>query len=344
MNTFLKSYLLIFFLSLMFLSIISFAYSSNDITLSLPENNVMVTEDSLTFKWQNSVNANRYVLVIALEDKSFKREIIVFDSNSTVVFTLRNIKKFLRRPGVYQWYLKFNQQGEEIRSPARIFRFRSNIQNKNLPPFDYVHAVELQFLYHSKTSEFYDFLQNVGSRYSFQDFKSLGIVFQQKKLLFSSLDFLEKIYLLSQTGMGLTIKSRMNLGKNVYFSLYPAVNISTMWFSTGINRFSSNFVSSSLGFDLEIMPRRFMAISINWIPKYKIKYADKNNEIKFFNGDGWQMSVEFVVSNNIIRKFNFLGMKIDLEKLPIRFTYNKIRDNYSNHVIETQMIYFIFLI
>ncbi|MFO7890262.1 MAG: hypothetical protein R6V04_07965 [bacterium] len=296
------------------------------------------------FKWEGLVDINKYLLVITIEDKSFKREIHIFDDDSEVSFTLRNIKGILKRSGVYQWHVKAIQQRKEIASPVRTFRYKCNNQGENLPPLDYIHALEIQFLHHSKTSEFQNFLQNVESKYSFQDFKSLGIVFQQRNLFFSSLDFLEKIYLLSQTGMGLSLTSRMILDKNVYFCLYPAVDISTMWFSTGINRFASNFFSFSFGFDLELMPRRYMAFSVRWLPEYQIRYANKNKELEIFNGEGWQISAEFVISNNIIRKFNFLGMKIDLEKLPIGFTYNRIRDTYSNHVIETRMIYFIYLI
>jgi len=87
-----------------------------------------------------------------------------------------------------------------------------------------------------------------------------------------------------------------------------------------------------------------MAISIRWLPDYKINYSNKEKKIKVFNGEGWQISLEFVISNNIIRKFELFGMKIDLEKIPIRYTYNRIKDNNSNQVIETQMIYFIYLI
>jgi len=344
MNIFFKSNILVFLLSFVFIPITSFASYSNEITLLMPEENVLVTEDSLTFKWQDSLEINKYKLVIALEDKSFKREISVFDNHTLIEFTLKNIKRFLKRPGIYQWYIKAKVQEKEIKSPIRSFQYNVNKQKRKLPPLDYIHAVEMRFLYHSRTSEFHNFLENVYSKYSFQDFKSLGIVFQQKKMLFSSLDFLEKIYLLSQTGVGLSVTSRMNLDKNVYFSLYPAVTISTMRYATGINRFTSSFFSSSLGFDLEFMPKRFIAISVRWLPQYQIKYANKDKEVKFFQGEGLQMSVEFVISNNIIRKFNFLGMTIDLEKLPIRFTYNKVKDNYSNHVIETQMIYFIYII
>ncbi len=345
MNRFLKRKFILFILIFLSTSITLFCSQSYDITLLSPKDNTLIVEDSLNFRWECLFDINRYLLVITLEDESFRREILVFDDNSKIIFTLHNIKSILKRSGIYKWQVKaVIKQEEELLSPIRIFRVKFKNGEKFLPPFDYIHALEFQVLSRYKTSEFNRFLKNVNSKYCFQDFKSLGIVFQQKGMIFSSLDFLEKLYLISQTGMGFSVKSRMNLNKNLYFSLYPALDISAMWFSTGINRFSSNIIFSTIGFDLEIMPRRFMAISIRWLPDYKINYSNKEKKIKVFNGEGWQISLEFVISNNIIRKFELFGMKIDLEKIPIRYTYNRIKDNNSNQVIETQMIYFIYLI
>ena len=344
MNRMVKRILFFFILFFFIYPIASFGFHSYKLTLLLPEKNALVTEDTLIFKWNCSININKYILILAIKDGSYKREILVFNDNTEIFFTLKNVKKILKKSGTYTWQVKTFQQGEEVLSPIRFFRIKCKNNDKFLPPFDYCHALELQILNRHRSPEFHHFLEQVNSKYSFGDFKSFGLVFQQKKLLFSSLDFLEKIYLLSQTGMGLSVKSRMNLYKNVYFSLYPAVNVSAMWFSTGINRFSSNIISSSCGFDWELMPKRFIAISTRWIPDYRIYYADKNKELKVFDGRGWQLSVEFVISNNIIRRFNLLGMHIDLERLPIRITYNRIKDNYSNQIIKTQMIYFIYII
>ncbi len=344
MNVLVKKKFLIFIFVLSFSPLASSRTQSFKIDLLLPKENALVTEDTLNFEWKCPFDINRYLLIITIKDGSFKREIIVFDSNSEIRYTLKNVKKILNRSGTYSWQVKAIQAGGELLSPVRNFRVRVNNDKKSIPPSDYIHAIEFQIVNRQRTLEFNDLLKNVNSKYSFQDFKSLGIVFRQKGLLFSFLDFLEKIYLLSQTGMGFSVNSRMNLDNNIYFSLYPAVDVSSMWFSTGINRFSSKVTSSAFGFDLALMPRKFITISTRWLSTYKIQYADKNRELSVFNGKGWQISLEFVISNNIIRKFDLFGMKIDFEKLPIRLTYNKIKDCVTDHSIETQMIYFIFLI
>jgi len=344
MNVLVKKNYIIFTFVLLFSPLVSSHTQGFEIDLMLPKDNAVVTEDTLNFKWKCPFDINRYLLIITIGDGSFKREIIVFDNNTEIIYTLKNVKKILNRSGSYKWQIKALQPGKELLSPVRSFKIRLNNNKKSIPPSDYVHAVEFQIVNRHRTLEFNDFLKNVNSKYSFQDFKSLGIVFRQNGLLFSFLDFLEKIYLLSQTGMGFSVNSRMNLDKNVYFSFYPAVDVSSMWFSTGINRFSSKITSSAFGFDLELMPRKFITVSTRWLSTYKIQYADKNGELNIFNGKGWQVSLKFVISNNIIRKFNLFGMKIDFEKLPIRLTYNKIKDCATDHIIETQMIYFIFLI
>jgi len=342
MNIILKRKYLIFIF--LFATFVSSRTQSFEIDLLLPKENAIITEDTLNFKWKCPFKINRYSLIITVEDGSFKREIIVFDDNTEIIFTLKNVRKILKKSGIYKWQVKALQPGEELISPVRNFRVRLNNNKKFIPPSNYIHAVEFQIVNRYKTSELNAFLENVSSKYSFGDFKSLGLVFRQQGLLFSFLDFLEKIYLLSQTGMGLSVNSRIDFGNNVFFSFYPAFDVSSMWFSTGINRFSSKIMSSSLGFDLELMPRKFITFSARWLPTYKIHYADKNRELNVFNGDGWQVSLEFLISNNIIRKFSLFGLKIDFEKLPIRLTYNKIKDGVTDQVIESQMIYFIFLI
>lgn len=223
--------------------------------------------------------------------------------------------------------------------------FDTDLDDKiSFHPLDYIYALELSILSRYKTSDFQSFIKEISNDFSFRDFNSFGIVFQQKEILFSKIDFQEKFFLLLNSGVGYEFRTKVKLYENLYFSFYPAGEISSFWLSTGIKKFSSTMNTASLGGNFEIMPRRYLSFSGRWIPAYQIRYLKKNGDLKTFNGKGWQFGIKFVFSHNIIRRFNFCGVNIDLEKIPFKFTYSRIVDQYTKQIIMTKMFHLIYLI
>ena len=194
----------------------------------------------------------------------------------------------------------------------------------------YFYGIQLQYHYRGKTPGFRQFLEGISPKTGFESFYEVGFIFSQDKLILPFLDLQEKLFILSQIGIGWEIKSRILLHKNLYFAVYPKGSYSSSWFSTGIKDFSSTLKTSRFGCDIDIMPKGFMVLKGNWIADYNIRYLENNGNLRTFIAKGWEFGIRLVISHTIVKPFHFWGIEFDLERFPFEIYFGQVKDEYTH--------------
>ena len=206
------------------------------------------------------------------------------------------------------------------------------------------YTIQFQYTHRIQSQEYKDFLNQISPTTSLRSFSDIGLGFHQEKFLVSFIELQEKLFILSQIGIGYEISARLKMIKSLYFGIYPQCSIASSWFSTGLKDYSSKQSSVCIGGDLIVMPYGSLTIRGSWIPVYHIRYALKSGELRTFLGNGWELGVRVLIPHKIINPFRIFHLEIDFQKIPLEFHLSQIRDEYTGTLMKIRRMSVCFLI
>jgi hypothetical protein len=318
---------------------------SSSIQLLTPVQDTVLVEGPVSFSWHftpDSANAIQSVRAFEVafwsKTTSFSRTFRVNPQGRTEVYELgfKECRRIFHRHGVYRWRVTVQLiSGERLVSSIREFVVTIPISHEEFVPWLYPYAIQFQFVNRYGSPEYDSFLSGLSSTKPLDDFVSLGLVFKQNRLGLRTLELEEKLLILSHIGLGFNTSLRFRMLRNLYLTLNPLIDLEYHWFSTGLEDYTSSFYSVKLGGDLMVMPRGFLTIRGTWVPVYRVRYAWSDDELRTWQGKGWEAGVRFIFPSHAIDNFRLFGIEIDFRRLPLEFSYSRIRDHYSETLMRT---------
>jgi hypothetical protein len=314
-----------------------------------PKTNHEVIKGKLTFIWEKRENhtipeseIDQYEISFWSHKRRFRKTYTVSKGDSgaeQVQFVLEECRKIFPRHGRYYWRVTaVNPQGRRTSSEIRSFTVRINRVGKgfSMQPFNY--EVQYQYTHRLSTEEYKIFLSQVSPTASMGSFSDFSLIFRQQELWSSYVDFEERIFILSQFGMGVELSGRFRMLKNIYFAMHPRISVSSSWYSTGLSKYTSMLTSVSVGCDWSFLPSGHVTLQTNWIPMYRIRYAELEGDLRTFQGEGWEMGIRLIIPHKILKPFRFLGFEFDFERIPIEFSAAFIEDEYTGTLMKIRRL------
>ena len=317
---------------------------SGKVVLLTPSRNEKIRGGRLVFRWRVEISdssfsgVKEYEVVFESPRLNFLRRFKVVSQDSLKnesILEFKECRDIFRRHGRYYWkVIAFDDMGRKIKSERREFVIESRVTYRRRGTWIYPYLFQFQYVQIVPTDELKDFLKDLRSKEQFEDYFNAGIVIRQEVLSRCSFEFQERFFILSHFGLGFEASTRMRLFNTVYFSIYPRVAGESIWFSTGIRRYSNHLYSLRIGGDCTINPNKSITLIGSWIPAYRIRYEKKGDNLCTFMGKGWEFGVRLIIPESMIETFRFLGVEIDFRRIPLEFRFAKIQDSYTGTTVE----------
>jgi len=318
------------------------------ISLKAPSDKLTIHSQKIQFQWEWNHSEGFSQLPQQVEihfwakTGRFEKQIAIPSSKihtDRMTYTIDSCRTVFRRHGRYYWkVVALLANGRQITSKTRSFYIGipELLGKPSSTPF--VYALQFDYIHRKGTSEYIAFIKTADPNSHLRSYSDFRMIFKQNNLGIPTFELEENLLILSQIGLGVDVNMRFKLFQTSYFSLSPTGGGGVQWSSTGIRDFSTSLYHSFVGGDLALMPRGFLVFKGRWIPHYHIRYAHVDGDLRTFQGEGWEVGVEFVISQNILKPFRILGMEIDLERIPIGFSISQVKDSYTGTKLEMRKL------
>ena len=321
----------------------------NSFHLIEPGTNTKVVSGKMTFIWEKHENldsietlVDSYEINFWYPGRDFRKKFFVSKGDSTsksVSFVLKECRKVFRRHGKYYWQVTaVNINGKRTYSEIRSFSICARNVVNGFKEESYNYEIRYQYTHRLHTLEYKTFINNLSQNTNMRSYSDMSLIFRQQGVWSSLLDFYERFFILSNVGMGFEVSSRYKLLKNYYFSLYPRFGITSSWYSSGLQHYTSNLYSVSIGCDFVIMPGANITLRTCLIPTHKIRYAEKGGELRTYQGNGWEIGVRVIIPNKILKTLHIFGREVDFERIPIEFNMRYIEDEYTGTLMKVRQL------
>jgi hypothetical protein len=314
------------------------------VVLLTPKLNEHIFKGPVTFRWyyrgtveDSDFKTQRYEIVFWSKRRGFRKTFTV-DPNSfsgIISIEFEESRKIFRRHGKYFWQIRaYDKDEKEIVSNKRSFIIDLPEIKEKYASWIYPYAIQFQYTQRIQTAEYKKFLQNIYPSTHLRSFFDLSLEFVQRDFGIPNLEIQERLYFLSQIGLGADISLRTLLFNTHYFTLNPRVSTQVYWFSTGLQNYSSMQYGANVGFDFIVMPKGHLTFRVCWIPSYRIHYSKKSEGIRIFKGEGWEWGFQIIIPQSILPVFKLFGINIDFQRIPIQFYFSRNRDKYSGTIMK----------
>jgi len=312
---------------------------AGSISLKAPSDKLTIYSEKIQFRWEWKSSEmlvqtlQKYEIHFWAKTGRFENIYTIPSENSNigdVTFQIDSCRAVFRRHGRYFWKVTaFFNDGSQVVSRSRSFYIGIPELLGKLSSDPFVYALQFDYNHRRRTPGYQAFLKTVNPNSHLRSYSDLRIIFRQSNLGIPTLELEENFIILSQIGLGLDVNTRFRLLRTTYFSLYPLGGAGANWSSTGIQDFSTSLYHTFVGGAVAFMPRGFLTFRACWIPHYHIRYSHVEDDLRTFQGEGWEAGIQIVISQNILKPFRFLGMEIDFERIPISFSISQIEDSYT---------------
>jgi hypothetical protein len=259
------------------------------------------------------------------------------ESYRTVSLQFDNCRSVFRRHGKYFWQVAATDAaGNQISSEVRSFTIEVSELIERPAVWHHPYGVHLYYANRLRTMEYMSFLDHIYPTKHMRNYSDFGLVFQQQRIGTHFLEFEERFNIRSQIGMGMDVGIRFRLLQNRFFSLYPLGQTGMCWYATGIEKYSSLLHHVLIGCDYSIMPKGYITIRGGWIPLYRVRYSEKEKRPRTYLGKGWEMGVQLIIPQTVLKSFRFLGIEINFQRMPISYRISRIQDQYTGTVMKIQ--------
>ncbi len=291
--------------------------------------------DTLYFDVKN------YEIAFWTNDHRFVKTYTVSPAESyrTVSLKFDNCRSVFRRHGKYFWQVTaVNAAGNQISSEVRSFTIEVSKISERPAVWHHPYGIHFYYANRLRTPEYLSFLDHIYPTKHMRNYSDFGLVFQQQRIGTHFLEFEETFNIRSQVGIGIDIGMRFRLLQNRFFSLYPFGQTGICWYATGIERYSSMLHHILVGCDYSVMPKGYVTLRGGWIPFYRVRYSEKGNSPRTYLGKGWEMGVQLIIPQTLLRSFHLLGIEFDFQRMPISYHISRIQDQYTGTVMKIQGI------
>ena len=196
-----------------------------------------------------------------------------------------------------------------------------------VPFFQY--AVGIGYVHRAQTPGYQSFIANIDPKSNFRSYWDIHFILRQRFGRNKIGELKERLFILTQGGVGLGLLSSVRILKNAFVSLHPAGQLEVAWFSQGLRDYANIMVDGRVGCDFKIMPKGFVTFRSRWIPRYDIRYSLEGGELRTFRGRGLSLGVRFVISHQIVNVVRILGLHLDFERMPMEYSWIQVKDSYT---------------
>ena len=326
--------------------------SSPAVILKSPDHHQRLRSGTVQFQWEvdggsgSPGAAPEYFEVMfwsKYRDFSLIRTVYPTDSTKGS-FRVLNVSDRFRKHGRYLWQVKvITKDGHWYRSDIREFVIPVPKEMKSMLPAQFPYAIKWQQTKRLSGGDFKYLMNNVYPKTHLESHSDISLIFRQPFVANYNIDLEEQLLFNTNVGIGGAFSVCWRLYENIYFALHPTASMGVCWFATGLERYSSIRYETYTGLDFVINPKGFISSNIRWIPSYRFHYAEKDDGFRVFNGAGWEWGVKVTIPRTIMTPFEMLGFEIDFERMPIEYTYSRVKDDYTKVVMPTQEIGISFL-
>jgi hypothetical protein len=312
------------------------------IRLISPYSNYRFSTRHLAFQWQLADSSGFQPITYEIRVQSRFRQ-TTFDTTLRATgsamerLTLTNARKHFKKHGRYVWQVRaVNADHEVMKSVTREFYIPppATYQNRRLQQYPF--ALKWVSTRRLQRADFDQLLDSAYPKTHLQGHSDLCLVFSH--YLRFGFELEEQVSLNTQVGLGGGINARWRLYENVVIGFYPSLSAGICWFGTGLQRYSSRQSHATMGLDVVINPKGYLSCNARWIPAYRLHYAEKADGFRVFEGEGWEWGAKITIPKTILTPFTMLGLQIDFERMPIEYTYSRIKDDYTGVIMPTQCI------
>ena len=317
----------------------------NSFHLMEPRTSTKVVSGKMTFIWEkheslDSVESlvDRYEINFWHPGRDFRKKFSVSPGDSTsksVSFVLKECRKVFRRHGKYYWQVTaINVNEMKTFSEIRSFSICARNVGNSFKEESYVYEIRYQYTHRLHTPEYKTFINNLSQNTNMRSYSDMSLIFRQQGVGSSLFNFCERVFILSNVGIGFEVSSRYKLLKNRYFSIQPRFSITSSWYSSGLQNYTSNLYSVSMGCDFVIMPSANVTLRTCLIPTHRIRYSEKGGELRTYQGNGWEIGVRVIIPHKILKTLHIFGREVDFERIPIEFHMRYIEDEYTGTLMK----------
>ncbi|MBN2029354.1 hypothetical protein JW824_03830 [bacterium] len=312
-----------------------------------PEKNFEVVQSPLKFTWENkedldspNTRVSHYEVAFWSESQLFREIFQVIPSYRAVeTLEFEDYRKVFRRHGKYYWKVTaYDINGNQTSSEVWTFSIGIPDMEEEFTTWTYIYAIQFQYNHRMRTDDYVSFLQNVNPNAHMKSYSELNFIFHQENFPIPSIELEEKVSLLSQVGLGAEITSRIRLLRNLYFSICPYGSFESSWYSTGLQDYTNTMMAGRLGGEVFLMPKGFVSFKMCWIPRYHVRYIEKEGGLRTFLGKGWEYGIRIIISNAVIKVFRLFGVDIDFQRIPFEFHFSEIKDQYSGTLLRMRCV------
>ena len=284
-------------------------------------------------------DVRKYEITFWTNDHRFVKNYSVAPQKSfqTVSLQFDNCRSVFRRHGKYFWQVTaVDAIGNQISSEVRTFTVEVSELLERPVVWHYPYGVHFYFANRLRTPEYLSFLDHIYPTKHMRNYSDFGLVFQQQRIGNHFLEFEEKFNIRSQIGIGMDVGMRFRILQNRFFALYPLGQTGICWYATGIEKYSSQLQHALIGCDYSFMPKGYLTIRGGWVPLYRVRYSEKENNPRTFMGRGWELGVQLIIPQTLLKSFHFLGIEFDFQRMPISYHVSRIQDQYTGTVMKIQ--------
>lgn len=306
------------------------------IQLLSPKPNFKITEGRIVFEWemvqQDSVRKIEYYDVMFWASSGgYFRNFRVAAQDSSIIQTLvfENCREIFKRHAWYNWRVRAVDQGEILRSESRSFQILVPELKTSKFLWLYPYSVQVRYVHRVQSEPYKAFLKNIYPNTHLRSYSDIGLVFKQESFPLKKMTFEELFSIQSNIGVGAQLTAQYDLYENKYIALQPECSGSVSWFSFGLAQYNSSAFHFAAGLKVAIMPKKYIVFDGHFIPASHIHYETNERELLTFEGYGWDFGIQIIIPQSIIPSFDFLGLNIETQRLPFRFSIKQIHDSYT---------------
>ncbi|MBN1783184.1 hypothetical protein JW948_18760 [bacterium] len=323
-----------------------------EISIIQPSRRASMTAESMTFRWvlrppQDSAAfiPQYYEVMFWSKHRNFSYIRTVYSDDAyRGIFRLNDVKQRFHRHGRYYWQVQaVSEDGRRIESEVRELVVPIPKQMQSMLPAMFPYALQWKQTKRLYSRDFQELISEVYPKIHFQGHTDLCLIFKQPFDGRIHFDLEEQLLMNSSIGLGGEFLTRLRLYENTYFALHPTVSTGFCLYATGLQQYSSMRYQTLLGVDFIINPKGYVSGYARWVPMHRFHYAMKHDGFRTFEGYGWEWGARVVIPRNIMNPFQILGFEMDMERMPIEYTYSRLTDNYTGVVMPTQEVGISFL-
>ncbi len=316
------------------------------VVLVSPKKDAKLTGSTTRFVWQldsveNGHPVVRFELTVSAKRMGFSisKTILSTDTASVVEYVWTEMKKEIPRHDRYFWFVEaLDRNGNRFRSDVQSFILSASPVEEGIVMQSHPYTVRFAYNHHVETAEYRSLVKHADPRTHLLSYSEVGFSFKQSSVIWPRLQMQETVKLYSHTGFGIETTPKWQIHKNDYFSLLPYGTVAAGWYATGLKSYSSRMVQCSIGCEIMVLPRGYLSFFSEWVPIGQIRYLEKENGLRTFDGKGWEAGVRMLIPRTVLNNFKFLGLEIDLERFPIEFRFSRMHDAYTGLDLDVRRI------